>query len=112
MGEPPRSAGLHGVNEIYVTIGTDAVYYQLLQRYGYTADELRSWIPDPAHQLGWLLQTMSGGEFPITDALLQKRAALGRRIAAVRASWASRPCSRLLWHRARPTSPSATVVPT
>lgn len=72
---------LHGINEAYVTVGTDYVYYQLLQKYGYTPGELRSWIPDPAHQPWWVLQNMSGGDFPISEALLVKRANLGRRIA-------------------------------
>ncbi len=72
---------LHGINEMYVTVGTDYVYYQLLQKYGYSADELRRWIPDPAHQPWWILQNLAGGDFPITEALLAKRATLGRRIA-------------------------------
>lgn len=72
---------LHGINEVYLTVGTDAVFHRLLQRYGYTADEIRRWIPDPAHQPWWVLQNMSGGDAPITEAQLARRAALGRRIA-------------------------------
>jgi len=72
---------LHGINEVYLTVGTDAVFQRLLQRYGYGADELRRWIPDPAHQPWWVLQNMSGNETPITDAQLARRAELGRRIA-------------------------------
>ncbi len=72
---------LHGVNEVYVTVGTDAVFHRLLQRYGYSGEEIRRWIPDPAHQPWWVLQNMSGGEAPVTEAQLARRAALGRRIA-------------------------------
>jgi hypothetical protein len=72
---------LHGINEVCVTAGTDYVYYLLMQRYGYRPDEVRAWIPDPAHQPWWILQNMSGGDFPVSEALLQKRAALGRAIA-------------------------------
>ena len=72
---------LHGINEVYLTVGTDYVFYQLLQRYGYTAEELRRWIPDAAHQPWWVLQNMSGGDSPISDAQLSMRAELGRRIA-------------------------------
>ena len=72
---------LHGINAIHLTVGTDAVYYQLMQRYGYAEDEVRRWIPDPAHQPWWVLQNMSGGDFAISPQLLAKRAALGRRIA-------------------------------
>jgi hypothetical protein len=72
---------LHGVNEVFLTIGTDAVYYELLQKYGYSAAELQQWIPDPAHQPWWVLQNLSGSRAPISPALLAKRAQLGRRIA-------------------------------
>ena len=41
---------LHGINQAYITVGTGYVYYQLMQRYGYSAEELRRWIPDPAHE--------------------------------------------------------------
>ncbi|HVO88862.1 MAG TPA: alpha-N-acetylglucosaminidase [Casimicrobiaceae bacterium] len=72
---------LHGINEVYVTVGTDAVYYQLLQRYGYSDDEARRWIPDPSHQPWWVMQNLSGSDPPISPSLLAKRAQLGRRIA-------------------------------
>jgi alpha-N-acetylglucosaminidase len=72
---------LHGINEVYITVGTDAVFYQLMQRYGYAEDEVRQWIPDPAHQPWWVLQNMAGGDFPISQALLGRRAEMGRRIA-------------------------------
>jgi alpha-N-acetylglucosaminidase len=72
---------LHGINEVYVTVGTDYVFYRLLQKYGYSVEELRRWIPDAAHQPWWVLQNMSGGDFPITESQLSRRADLGRRIA-------------------------------
>src|SRR6185295_16658237 len=72
---------LHGINAVHITVGTDYVYYLLLQRYGYGGDELRRWIPDPAHQPWWILQNLSGGDAPLSLELLNKRAALGRRIA-------------------------------
>ncbi|MGV9285013.1 alpha-N-acetylglucosaminidase [Streptomyces sp. NPDC003730] len=72
---------LHGVNEVFVQMGADAVYYATLQEFGYSAGELRAWIPGPAHQPWWLMQNMSGFAGPVSQRLIEDRAALGRRIA-------------------------------
>ncbi|MEV6006118.1 alpha-N-acetylglucosaminidase TIM-barrel domain-containing protein [Streptomyces sp. NPDC051976] len=71
---------LHGFNEVLVTVGAEQPYYQLLQQFGYSAAEARSWIPAPAHQPWWLLQNMFGFGGPVTDQLLTARAALGRQV--------------------------------
>lgn len=72
---------LHGVNEVHVTVGSDYVYYVLLQHYGYSPAELRRWIPDPSHQPWWVLQNLSGSDPAISEQVLAERAALGRKIA-------------------------------
>ncbi|MFJ2912784.1 alpha-N-acetylglucosaminidase [Streptomyces sp. NPDC087228] len=72
---------LHGVNEVFVQMGADAVYYDTFQEFGYAKGELRSWIPGPAHQPWWLMQNMSGFGGPVTERLLDRRAQLGRKIA-------------------------------
>ncbi|MET9310872.1 alpha-N-acetylglucosaminidase TIM-barrel domain-containing protein [Kribbella sp. NPDC003505] len=72
---------LHGVNEIFMPIGTEAVYYEALQSFGYSADELRAWIPTPGYQPWWLLQNMSNFTAPVSAQVIQERAELGRRIA-------------------------------
>ncbi|MFD0257334.1 alpha-N-acetylglucosaminidase [Kitasatospora indigofera] len=71
---------LHGVNEVFVQAGAEYPYYRALQEFGYGAEELRGWIPAPAHQSWWLLQNMSGFGGPVSEQLLAARAALGRRI--------------------------------
>ncbi|MFF1451467.1 alpha-N-acetylglucosaminidase [Streptomyces sp. NPDC058274] len=73
---------LHGYNEILVYTGADALYHRLFQEFGYADEELRSWIPGPAHQPWWLLQNLSAFPHPVSRQLLDARAALGRRIAA------------------------------
>ncbi|MET9274871.1 alpha-N-acetylglucosaminidase TIM-barrel domain-containing protein [Kribbella sp. NPDC003557] len=72
---------LHGVNEIFMPIGTEAVYYEALQSFGYQADELRAWIPTPGYQPWWLLQNMSNFTAPVSAQVIRERADLGRRIA-------------------------------
>ena len=70
----------HGVNEVLVTVGMEAVYHRLLKDFGYSDKEARAWIPQPAHQPWWLLQNMSEYGGPVSPELLAKRAALGKRI--------------------------------
>ncbi|MFC8294581.1 alpha-N-acetylglucosaminidase [Streptomyces sp. NPDC057250] len=72
---------LHGVNEVFVPTGAEYPYYRALQEFGYGAEELRSWIPAPGHQAWWLLQNMSGFAGPVSEQLIEARAALGARIA-------------------------------
>ncbi|WP_328732638.1 alpha-N-acetylglucosaminidase [Streptomyces caniferus] len=72
---------LHGVNEVLVTPGAEAVYHRLLTDSGYSDAEARAWLPAPSHQPWWLLQNMSGYDGPLSPRLIDKRAELGRRIA-------------------------------
>ncbi|MER6310565.1 alpha-N-acetylglucosaminidase [Streptomyces sp. NPDC001657] len=71
---------LHGVNEVLVTPGTEAVYHRLLTGFGYSDAEARRWLPAPSHQPWWLLQNMSGYGGPMSPELLAQRGELGRRI--------------------------------
>ncbi|MGP4001964.1 alpha-N-acetylglucosaminidase [Streptomyces sp. 8N706] len=71
---------LHGLNQILVTPGQEAVYHRLLQDFGYTDAEARAWLPAPSHQPWWLLQNMSAYGGPVSPELLARRADLGRRI--------------------------------
>ncbi|MFG2332481.1 alpha-N-acetylglucosaminidase [Streptomyces sp. NPDC048604] len=73
---------LNGVNEVFVQMGAEAAYHSALREFGYSRAELRAWIPGPAHQPWWLMQNMSGFGGPLTERLVAKRAALGRRIVA------------------------------
>ncbi|MFI0235356.1 alpha-N-acetylglucosaminidase [Streptomyces sp. NPDC016845] len=73
---------LHGFNEVLVYAGADALYHRVLSGFGYSDQELREWIPAPAHQPWWLLQNMAGPVGgPVSARLLAARARLGRRIA-------------------------------
>lgn len=72
---------MHGVNEMFLPVGSEMVYYRLLQEYGYSETEARAWIPSPVYQQWWLMQNMWNFTEPVTPALLEERADLGRRIA-------------------------------
>ena len=71
---------LHGINEVYVLPGTDAVYEQVLEGFGYTAAEARAWIPLPATQPWWVMQNVANDTGPIPQSLLNADATLGREI--------------------------------
>ncbi|MFE6127507.1 alpha-N-acetylglucosaminidase [Streptomyces sp. NPDC056437] len=72
---------LHGCNEVLVTPGQEAVYHRLLMDFGYSDTEARTWLPAPSHQPWWLLQNMSEYGGPLSQALIDRRTDLGRRIA-------------------------------
>ncbi|MFE7093778.1 alpha-N-acetylglucosaminidase, partial [Streptomyces erythrochromogenes] len=72
---------LHGINEVFVQVGAEYPYYRALQGFGYSAEELRQWIPGPGHQSWWLLQNLSGFGGPVSERLMRERAELGGRIA-------------------------------
>ncbi|WP_346949289.1 alpha-N-acetylglucosaminidase TIM-barrel domain-containing protein, partial [Dyella sp.] len=71
---------LRGINEVFVPVGAEEVYRRAFREFGHSDDELRAWIPAPAHQPWWLLQNMSGFGGPISAQLFAQRVALGRRI--------------------------------
>ena len=73
---------LHGINEVYVLPGTDAVYEQVLEGFGYTAAQARAWIPLPGTQPWWVMQNISNDTAPISQSLLDADAALGKEIVA------------------------------
>jgi hypothetical protein len=72
---------LHGINEVLVYIGAEAVYQQTFRKFHYSAEELRRWFPTPAHQPWWLLQNMSGWVGPsVSQQLIDARLALAAKI--------------------------------
>ncbi|WUI01230.1 alpha-N-acetylglucosaminidase C-terminal domain-containing protein [Spirillospora sp. NBC_00431] len=71
---------LLGINEVLVYEGQDAVYQRTFQQFGYSAAEMRGWIPQPGHQAWWLLQNMCCTDSPISQQLIDRRAALAKRM--------------------------------
>ncbi len=72
---------LHGINEVLVYEGQEAAYQRAFQDFGYSAQELRNWIPQPAHQPWWLLQNICCVGSPVSQQLIDAHARLGRQIA-------------------------------
>jgi alpha-N-acetylglucosaminidase len=74
---------LHGVNAVLLERGMDAVYARTFREFGYGDAEIRAWITTPAHQNWQLMGNMCCFNGPVSQALLDKRAASARRIAAM-----------------------------
>ncbi|WP_424210912.1 alpha-N-acetylglucosaminidase [Streptomyces sp. BI20] len=72
---------LHGINEVFVQVGSELPLYRALRGFGYADEELLAWIPTPGRQSWWLLQNLSGFGGPVTERLMTERAAVGRRVA-------------------------------
>ncbi|KRV49250.1 alpha-N-acetylglucosaminidase [Wenjunlia vitaminophila] len=71
---------LNGINQVLVTTGQEAVYHRALGEFGYSDQEMRRWIPGPAHQPWWLLQNLSEFGGPLSSQLLRARISLGRKV--------------------------------
>lgn len=71
---------LHGINEMLVYEGQDAVYQRTFMHFGYSARDMREWIPQPAHQAWWLLQNMCCTGSPISQHLIDERTGLARKM--------------------------------
>ncbi|MGH3645566.1 MAG: alpha-N-acetylglucosaminidase TIM-barrel domain-containing protein [Micromonosporaceae bacterium] len=72
---------LHGINEMLVYEGQEAVYQRTFTEFGYSAQDMREWIPQPGHQAWWLLQNMCCVDSPISQQLIDQRTRLGRKMA-------------------------------
>lgn len=73
---------LSGVNTMLVERGTDTILYETFREFGYSDQEIRQWITQPAHQNWQLMGNLCCFDEPISRALLQKRAASARQIIA------------------------------
>jgi hypothetical protein len=73
---------LHGINEVLVYMGAEAVYQQTFRGFGYSDEELRRWLPTPAHQPWWLLENLSGWVGPsVPQHLIDSRVELAAKMA-------------------------------
>lgn len=73
---------LHGIDEVLVYTGAEAVYQETFRKFGITDEALRKWFPTPAHQPWWVLENISGWVGPsVSQHVIDSRRELGARIA-------------------------------
>jgi len=73
---------LSGINAMIVERGMDTVLYRTFSDFGYDDAAIRGWITQPAHQNWQLMGNLCCFNGPISQALMDKRAASARRIVA------------------------------
>jgi len=71
---------LRGIDEVFMPVGAEEVYRRAFREFGYSDEELRAWVPAPAHQPWWLLQNMSAFGGPVSAGQFARRVELARRI--------------------------------
>jgi alpha-N-acetylglucosaminidase len=74
---------LSGFNAVLIERGTDAILYRTFRHFGYSDAAIRAWITQPAHQNWQLMGNLCCFNGPVSRALLAKRAASARRLAAM-----------------------------
>ena len=73
---------LSGTNAILIERGTDLVLYETFRDAGYSDEEIRKWIVQPAHQNWELMGNMCCFEGPISTELLKKRSQSAKQLIA------------------------------
>jgi alpha-N-acetylglucosaminidase len=73
---------LSGITAVLIERGMDSVLYQTFRDVGYTDEEIRRWITQPAHQNWQLMGNLCCFNGPISAALMRKRAQSAQQIVA------------------------------
>lgn len=71
---------MHGVNMLLDLVGHEEVYRQLLRRYGYTEDEVRSFLPGAAYLPWFFMQNLTHCGSPLPTDWFPNRLHLAHRI--------------------------------
>lgn len=71
---------LHGINLPLAIVGTDVVWYNVLQKLGYTPTEINDFIAGPAFQGWWLMNNLEGWGGPNPDSWYKQREVLQKKI--------------------------------
>lgn len=72
----------HGYNEVLITVGMESVYQAVFTEFGYSDDEVRVWLPLPAHQPWFLMQNLHSFPSPNSAELMQRRLEQAQHIVA------------------------------
>ena len=73
---------LYGVDTPLAIIGTEEIWLRVLQRFGYTRDEARTFPAGPAYTAWWLMGNCQGIGGPVSEAYVQSRVELQKKILA------------------------------
>ena len=71
---------LHGINLPLAMVGIDVVWYNMLEKLGYSKDEINEFIAGPAFQGWWLMNNLEGWGGPNPDNWYKQRETLQKQI--------------------------------
>lgn len=71
---------INGINEVLFFPGHVSVYYETFRKFGYTDAELREWMPPPANQPWFHLQSIHT-IIPIPKSIMEQQESLARDVA-------------------------------
>ena len=71
---------LHGINLPLAIVGTDVVWYHVLQKLGYGKEEINAFIAGAGFQAWWLMNNLEGWGGPNPDSWYEQRAELQKKI--------------------------------
>lgn len=71
---------LHGINLPLAMTGIDVVWYNMLEKLGYSKDEINEFIAGPAFQGWWLMNNLEGWGGPNPDSWYKQREVLQKQI--------------------------------
>jgi len=71
---------LCGINMPLAVVGSEALWSNFLQRFGYSKAEAKAFIAGPGYTAWWLMGNLEGRGGPVTDAWIDQQAALQRKI--------------------------------
>lgn len=71
----------NGFNQILITAGSEKVWYHFLKKLGYPEDRIRAFIAHPAYSPWWHMGNLEGEGGPLSDALIERQAKLGKALA-------------------------------
>lgn len=71
---------LHGINMPLAITGTECVWFNVLKKLGYSADEINEFVSGPGFFAWWLMNNLEGWGGPNPDSWYKKRAALQKKI--------------------------------
>ncbi|NOU46212.1 MAG: alpha-N-acetylglucosaminidase [Bacteroidales bacterium] len=71
---------INGINMPLAIIGTEAVWQNTLQKFGFTDSEIKSFIPGPAYTAWWLMGNLEGWGGPVSQDWIDSRVSLQQKI--------------------------------
>ena len=71
---------LHGINLPLAMVGIDVVWYNMMEKLGYSKDEINEFIAGPAFQGWWLMNNLEGWGGPNPDNWYKQRETLQKQI--------------------------------